>query len=547
MPQLPTYVKIALFCLSFFYLTFSISDVQAMHSDNIIDEGEQSEREKKIAEIMRFRENFGNKNCRIMDTIDQRRISDKNQDYYLNNMENLARSHITYSMENIDTLVMIKQFCNVQHPDSRKTLLHMAIDYNNNILVHSILLACLNKLDVNLYDFNYETSLHAAVRKNNEAAVKYILVERPLREIVEDILEQNAYKNASPKIIQILEQYLWDEFYQYDKQPRLSYENILQSLHHREYHPQIWPLICFPKTFIEAKKSQDTLDLDHHSLSEEIYHNVYNNDIAPQLLDWQIKRRQEFKDVLDHPARSIEEKSLFFITFLKKNHAWITLSQPGDNTIWELMEIASRLSEECLSLVLHYFRSNLFYLINLQNNEGSTVLHNLLSNTDEKTISMVFYPLLQFKPNINLQNNHGNTLLHLALNLRNPDLIQRLLGLGPNLNLKNTEGTSALEQALYNQLELALNGVEEEALKEIGNYALTYCSKKEIQKACTNAYQTLLPNGMSADEANNIINEWKNSENSLPAMFRNAGILDNAWYSDMREWYQDQMDEDEES
>jgi hypothetical protein len=51
---------------------------------------------------------------------------------------------------------------------------------------------------------------------------------------------------------------------------------------------------------------------------------------------------------------------------------------------------------------------------------------------------------------------------------------------------------------------------------------------------------------MNTKAANKIINKWEIANNTLPAIFRNVGILDAAWYLKMRTWYQDEMqDEDE--
>jgi hypothetical protein len=126
---------------------------------------------------------------------------DYQKNNYLKNMNWLAYNHITLSFENLETLTIIKTFCNVQHPDSGKTLFQLAIDSNNNTLVRTIGNLCLSTPDVNLYDNKGEPALHTAIRKNNSTAVSWTLMSNPLKEIVDETLEF-AFKYANKRGIE---------------------------------------------------------------------------------------------------------------------------------------------------------------------------------------------------------------------------------------------------------------------------------------------------------------------------------------------------------
>jgi ankyrin repeat protein len=570
------YTNLSPFYPVLFYLTFFATIIHAMDHNIIIHENDVERTSHSTSDDLSANEESILNKLSIINIPDEHRDYQKNN--YLKNMNWLAYNHITLSFENLETLTIIKTFCNVQHPDSGKTLFQLAIDSNNNTLVRTIGNLCLSTLDVNLYDNKGETALHTAIRKNNSTAVSWTLMSNPLKEIVDESLEF-AFKYANKRGIEALEKHLQDKFYQNDQLPSLSYEKILGSLQHREFYPQKSPLICFPETFMDAKKTiiEKSINFEDPSLNQIIFFDACaNNSVDSTFLSEtfaddtffeQITRNMfpnglskqqkkvfdvvnEIKELFNNTYIDTTEKSSQLKELIKNNHELLTKKTeciPGISIGFLQSCAALGLDQDSFFMIIHYFRDDLLGSINKQRREGNTLLHELSSLwVNRPETADMLDAILQLNPNINIQNDKGNTPLHIALNLMNTYFIQKLLILHPDIIIKNGEDTSVLEQALYNQFELTLNDTEQETLNAIGNYALKNCSKEDIKDACTKAYKTLLPDSMNTKAANKIINKWEIANNNLPAMFRNTGILDAAWYLKMRTWYQDEMqDEDE--
>jgi ankyrin repeat protein len=191
---------------------------------------------------------------------------------YLCLVEGIARGDINL---NQDILNLIQRFCNVQDPVTGNTILHSALNFNNNQLIATIFENC-HDVDVNIANESNHTPLHIVVLKlhtrvlsdNNPCnAINLILGRNPALEIVEDVYEIACRQNE-PEIIEALEEYLASLHAQQAE------NSLFKRTVSREYDRTANKRVSLAQIFIDAKISlsnPDRADFSNLSHAEEIF------------------------------------------------------------------------------------------------------------------------------------------------------------------------------------------------------------------------------------------------------------------------------------
>lgn len=453
---------------------------------------------------------------------------ENNLHHYRESMEEISHEHMTYSLSNIDKLVWIKNFCNIQDHLSGKTLLHMAIENNNTLLARTICIASVPILDINIFDINGKTPLHIAVQKNDLYLVNLLLILLPAQWIVEEVLE-SAYPIVRYDIISCLERHLKANYYQYDPQQ----QPIFQVLQKRECFSQQDSLINIPKTFITARDkllhkrinaNEISLDADSLSFPETVYYEHYRDNNGDRLLinsEFFVRKTsdefktylepsssegiaaltkiQEIYTVLNNDETSTKEKSIYFNSFLKKYHMLITEHCPPETPIRLLSAVLiNDLDEECFFLALHYFYQQIQKTINMQLSGWDRLLHYIpIYLEDLMDADGILEAILKLKPNINIQNIYGMTPFHIAVVNPNPTVIEKLLELHPDITIqdarKDTPFNLAVHQSLHPSEDIYDTTETSGAMLKVGMYALKNFPLQAVkQKTAEAIYKSLV-------------------------------------------------------
>jgi ankyrin repeat protein len=111
------------------------------------------------------------------------------------------------------------------------------------------------------------------------------------------------------------------------------------------------------------------------------------------------------------------------------------------------------------------YKNNLILYSKIYNdNNGNTLLHDILNNLKFNDVNKIHFFNSIDKRYLNIQNIFGNTIAHMALNENLLDIVDKLIDIGINVNVKNNDGITLLQKAMERNLpELCIKLIEKGA------------------------------------------------------------------------------------